>query len=496
MRINHVRSVATAAILATAIMALSGCHVDSFLDPSRTGRFENTPTTIPVLQRIDVIEGKGAPWGETTQPLPDDLVPNDLAYRIASGDLVTVDIYELYNTGEWYQSARVVDAAGNYRVPVLGDLQAAGLTAQELEDSITRQLAVETIVEPRVDIIVERGGAFRYTVFGRVENPGMYNLTDPGLRLLDALANTGRVPEFTEQVFIIRSVPLSEQYKRPFDRGVETGPGQPDANQGEPPVDVEDLIDQLGDGTSPGMLQDQDAPPVDIDMLEPARITDPADVDVQDVEGAQQSIQPGPTGGFFYDQERGEWVRIPRTGAGRQGSLEIPSGTPSDALVLERIIEIDYQRLSRGDSSLNIVVRPNDRIHVAGKAVGVVYVDGEVARPGVYNLPVSGDLTLSRLIAASGGLGSLAIPERVDLTRKVATDREATIRVDLAAIRNRTQPDVVLKPDDHIIVGTNFWALPLAVIRSGFRVTYGFGFLLDRNFGNDVFGAPPVNRLN
>ena len=37
------------------------------------------------------------------------------------------------------------------------------------------------------------------------------------------------------------------------------------------------------------------------------------------------------------------------------------------------------------------------------------------------------------------------------------------------------------------------WAFPLAVVRSGFRVTYGWGFLLDRNFGNDVFGAPPSN---
>jgi hypothetical protein len=43
-------------------------------------------------------------------------------------------------------------------------------------------------------------------------------------------------------------------------------------------------------------------------------------------------------------------------------------------------------------------------------------------------------------------------------------------------------------------VGTSFWATPLAVIRGGFRASYGFGFLLDRNFGNDVFGAPPSDR--
>ena len=46
---------------------------------------------------------------------------------------------------------------------------------------------------------------------------------------------------------------------------------------------------------------------------------------------------------------------------------------------------------------------------------------------------------------------------------------------------------------DHIIIGTTFWAYPLAVFRNGLRMNYGFGFLLDRNFGNDVFGPPPVN---
>ena len=125
--------------------------------------------------------------------------------------------------------------------------------------------------------------------------------------------------------------------------------------------------------------------------------------------------------------------------------------------------------------------------------VGVVYIDGLIARPGVYNLPTSGKLTLSRLVAAAGGLGELAIPQRVDLVRRIGTDKEACIRVNLAAIRNRAEPDIFLRPDDHINIGTNFWATPLAVIRNGFRMTYGFGFLVDRNWGNDIFGAPPVN---
>jgi hypothetical protein len=65
--------------------------------------------------------------------------------------------------------------------------------------------------------------------------------------------------------------------------------------------------------------------------------------------------------------------------------------------------------------------------------------------------------------------------------------------VNLAAIRNRAEPDIFMRRDDHVHIGTNFFAAPLAVIRNGFRFTYGFGFLLDRNFGNDVFGPPPTN---
>ena len=157
------------------------------------------------------------------------------------------------------------------------------------------------------------------------------------------------------------------------------------------------------------------------------------------------------------------------------------------------MIEVDYQRLAQGQDDLNIVIRPSDRINVVPPDLGVCYVGGEVNRPGVYSLPGTGGLTLSRLIDAAGGLNGVAIPERVDLVRVVGVDREAAIRVSLAAIRNRAEPDIYIKPNDHVIIGTNFFATPLAVVRNGFRATYGFGFLLDRNFGNDVFGAPPSN---
>jgi hypothetical protein len=108
---------------------------------------------------------------------------------------------------------------------------------------------------------------------------------------------------------------------------------------------------------------------------------------------------------------------------------------------------------------------------------------------------MSQGLTLTRALVAAGGLGQTAVPEKIDLVRMVGNDRQAIIRLDGRAMYEGTNPDLYLKANDMINVGTNFWATPMAIIRNGFRMSYGFGFIADRNFGNDIFGAPPTNAL-
>jgi polysaccharide export outer membrane protein len=251
---------------------------------------------------------------------------------------------------------------------------------------------------------------------------------------------------------------------------------------------------------APGAYYQESGPPIDIEDLEPIQVPSPPAFRQR-----QETIQPPavpppavplpPTAEdtYIYVPERDEWVPVKAEAPPPPAVEQLTETEPQQDLFVARIIEIPFQRLKQGESSYNVVIRPKDRIYVAEPRAGVIYIDGEISRPGVYSMPASGKLTLSRLVAAAGGLGPLAIPERVDLTRIVGEDREASIRLNLGAIRKKTEPDLYLKPDDHIIIGTDFWAVPLAVFRSGLRMTYGFGFLLDRNFGNDVFGAPPTN---
>jgi polysaccharide biosynthesis/export protein len=498
------------AVLA-AIFAMSGCGVNSFIDPSRTGRFQRYSTSIDVLERIDAIEHDEAYFSRATPVLPDDLIPGELSYYLYPGDAVTLSIFELYQAGVWSTTTRRIDAGGFYRVSEIGDVRAAGLTPQQFEEEVKRQLEEKVMENPQVDVVVEAAGGLRYTVYGYLGGAGVFTLSNPDLRLLDALAIAGGVPVTTERIYVIRTVPLTEEQRTGFDPRRTGGEApQPPATA---PVGIEDIIEGLPDrqpqppgarpsqppatrpNISPGMLRDapqppttQAEPPIDIDALEPARVDrQQPPVDIEETR-PPRPVDDGTGDTFIWVPERNEWVRV-------RGEANVPGAPPgadpaARAIVSERIIYVDYKRLSRGDSSQNLVIRPDDRIYVDGPEQGLVYIDGEVNRVGVYSMPVTGALTLSRAITAAGGLGPIAVPDRVELTRRVGFNREATIRLDLAAIRSRHEPDVMLRPDDHIIIGTTFWATPLAVLRNGFRITYGFGFLLDRNFGTDVFGAP------
>ena len=62
------------------------------------------------------------------------------------------------------------------------------------------------------------------------------------------------------------------------------------------------------------------------------------------------------------------------------------------------------------------------------------------------------------------------------------------IPINLEMIMQGTAPDMFLKPGDIINVGSHPTAQWIAVIRSSFRTTYGFGFVYDRNFADVDFG--------
>jgi hypothetical protein len=154
-----------------------------------------------------------------------------------------------------------------------------------------------------------------------------------------------------------------------------------------------------------------------------------------------------------------------------------------------RIIKIPVDKLLGGDPRYNIVLRPGDSITVPVDMIGEFWVMGNVRGSGPVNL-TGRPMTLKMAIASAGGLGGLAWPNKVEVTRRVGENKEVTVMVDLEKIAKGLQPDFFIKPYDLINVGTHGTARYLAVLRNAFGASYGFSFTYGRNFATrDFFGT-------
>ena len=192
-----------AIISITSILVIGGCEVDSFFNPSVTGYYEHTPTSMPILDRIDIIEREVGYDPLASKPTPEDLVPNELQYRLAPGDVVRVEIYELVAANQTDVSVRVIDQAGMIRLPTIGDVQAAGRTIEELQEQIIDTLR-SLISDPLVTVVLEDGRSFQFTIYGSVAGTGIYALTRPDFRVMDAIALAGGTAVTTRRILVIR----------------------------------------------------------------------------------------------------------------------------------------------------------------------------------------------------------------------------------------------------------------------------------------------------
>lgn len=529
MRISDFTRFRPAALLAVAgsLAALSGCKAtkNSFFDPSVTGRWEKTPGSAPILSRLAAIEEEQGDLVEFGEIVPGDLVAQPQAYRVAQGEQIRVTVWDLLvpNQAETYE--REVDARGQIELPQLGRFTVANKTSDEILEQV-RQAMTRFTANPlaAVEILSQRQST--YNIIGAVERPGPYFIPRANYRILEAITSGGRFDETIEEVYVIRQVPLTDESVSGFAAPPPDAPrpSQPDVNRllniiddiapptppadaptpADPPADkpAERPVGQPGQpglfGSAwrqPGSAQSgsaqsgsgkpaDKAPPPAINLVESE-----SSGSASDQPAAQQPGEPVAGRWIFVN---GKWVQVMPSRIDPPGTPGLPDGDAD--LLTQRVIRVPVQDLLAGKQSVNIVVRPGDVIRVPTPPVGNIYIGGQVQRPGVFNLPTQGGgLTLTRALTAAGGLASIAIPENVDITRMTGKDRQATIKLDVGAIMRHEQPDIWLKPNDHVNVGTSFWALPLAVIRNGFRASYGFGFVLDRNISNDLLGPPPVN---
>jgi polysaccharide export outer membrane protein len=119
----------------------------------------------------------------------------DAAYKIDAGDVLQVLVYG----EEDLSGPLVVGEHGAVRVPLVGDVPVAGMTADQAAAALQQRLADGFLKDPHVGVRVSEYASRPVRVLGAVEKPGLYYLRG-ATSLLEMLAISGDVDSEAGQV--------------------------------------------------------------------------------------------------------------------------------------------------------------------------------------------------------------------------------------------------------------------------------------------------------
>jgi polysaccharide biosynthesis/export protein len=158
---------------------------------------------------------------------PPQVGPGD--YQIGPGDLLAIRVYghDAISTRER------VRQDGKISVPLLGDVQAAGLSPGKLGEDLKSRLK-DFLSAPFVTVGVEEIRPLAVPVLGEVNRPGQYTL-EKGSGVLEALAAAGGLTDMAhrDRIFVLRKNPSAVRIRLSFE-ALSRGQGRASAFRLQP----------------------------------------------------------------------------------------------------------------------------------------------------------------------------------------------------------------------------------------------------------------------
>jgi polysaccharide biosynthesis/export protein len=142
------------------------------------------------------------PRVKTAQPVnhPNNSWVDNKSYVIGENDVLDIDVWK-----EKEISRQIpVRPDGKISLPLIGEIQASGLTPLQLQDNITQQLKAY-IDNPEVTVIVDDPRSHQFNIVGQVARPGTYPLSE-AMTVLDAIAEAGGFKDFAKEtkIYVLR----------------------------------------------------------------------------------------------------------------------------------------------------------------------------------------------------------------------------------------------------------------------------------------------------
>jgi polysaccharide biosynthesis/export protein len=132
--------------------------------------------------------------------------PHDDSFVIGNDDVLAINVWKEPDISR----SIPVRSDGKISLPLVGEVQAAGLTPLKLEKDIAGKLK-NYISEPEVTVMVQQVNSQKFNILGQVVKPGSYVIANSPT-VLDALALAGGFRDFAKQksIYVLRKSPTGE----------------------------------------------------------------------------------------------------------------------------------------------------------------------------------------------------------------------------------------------------------------------------------------------
>jgi protein involved in polysaccharide export with SLBB domain len=322
-------------------------------------------------------------------------------YPIGPSDVLSISVPQVAEL----QIKKVrVSAQGTIELPLVGIVQAGGVTEAELAKELDVKLE-KFMYNPQASVFVEEYRNRQVAVIGAVSHPGLVVLNSPSETILDVITRVGGLGSTAADEIIL--IPA----------------------------------EQAGTGTAQRLAAVAYRPPSAVDGTadDPSGATGAQDKATEDPGLASDQLH---SSGEPRDPERLRYSATTDTDSSQEALAMLPANARPIS------IPVKSTSLTGAGRYLNLPVRPGDVIVVPGG--GDVMVVGWVQRPGYFK--VGSGLTVMGAIGAAGGPMYAADTSGVTLIRSTPNGSKTVVPVNLKNISEGKESDIPVKGNDVIDV--------------------------------------------
>ena len=128
--------------------------------------------------------------------------PSSSAYKIGPLDVLEVSVFKVPDLS---RTVQVADS-GTINLPLVGEVPAAGRTAQDVERDLTKRLGAKYLQSPQVNVYVKEYNSQRVTIEGSVKKPGVYPIRGDASLLQIIATAEGLTDTAQSEVAVFRNV--------------------------------------------------------------------------------------------------------------------------------------------------------------------------------------------------------------------------------------------------------------------------------------------------